>query len=355
MAQSRWPILASGLVAVSLALSAQEPAPAQLEPFRTEVNYIRVDMYPTADGKPIHRPLPEDVECWTKEVPQKIDRFEHVVVRGARSQEGRREPATSRNHAKPMQDIRARLFVLFLDTEHVEFGAARSMSRALSSRLNQMIGGDDLIAVMTPDMQARDLTFRRRTTAIEELIKSRVGAAGPQRHLSPDEKRSRTLPWDATTGEARTEGCGYRAGDDSAAPRGADARRAGAAGPIPSLRARGAEGRHRNQSSGWRFLARTHPAASRRTILRHPTPDREGSPSGRLGTAFPGRAGLRRRSAQKCEQERHFAQHAAQRVDGSSDILHQANAGNTTFYPIDPRGLVVFDENIAPVAGVGAE
>ena len=36
------------LIASVAALAAQEP---QLEPFRTEVNYIRVDMYPTAGGK----------------------------------------------------------------------------------------------------------------------------------------------------------------------------------------------------------------------------------------------------------------------------------------------------------------
>ncbi len=35
------------------------------------------------------------------------------------------------------------------------------------------------------------------------------------------------------------------------------------------------------------------------------------------------------------------------------NILQQANTANTSFYPIDPRGLVVFDEDIVPLAGVG--
>lgn len=37
------------------------------------------------------------------------------------------------------------------------------------------------------------------------------------------------------------------------------------------------------------------------------------------------------------------------------DILRQANRGNTSFYPVDPRGLVVFDEDIVPLspAGIG--
>ena len=34
-------------------------------------------------------------------------------------------------------------------------------------------------------------------------------------------------------------------------------------------------------------------------------------------------------------------------------ILNEANRGNTSFYPVDPRGLTVFDENIVPAANVG--
>ena len=61
--------------------------------------------------------------------------------------------------------------MLFLDTEHVEFGPAFNIKSPLIQSLNQLIGGDDLIAVMTAGMEARDLTFRRRTTSIEELLK----------------------------------------------------------------------------------------------------------------------------------------------------------------------------------------
>jgi hypothetical protein len=32
------------------------------------------------------------------------------------------------------------------------------------------------------------------------------------------------------------------------------------------------------------------------------------------------------------------------------EILRQANTGNTSFYPVDPRGLVVFDEDIVPIS-----
>jgi VWFA-related protein len=35
------------------------------------------------------------------------------------------------------------------------------------------------------------------------------------------------------------------------------------------------------------------------------------------------------------------------------DMLNRANRVNTSFYPIDPRRVVVFDEDIVPAAGVG--
>ena len=54
------------------------------------------------------------------------------------------------------QDVRARLFVLFLDTDHVDLGASLNIKGPLIQSLNQMIGGDDLIAVMTAGMEARD-------------------------------------------------------------------------------------------------------------------------------------------------------------------------------------------------------
>ena len=129
-------------------------------------------MYPTADGKPVTDLRQDEIEILDEGALQKIDRFEHVMVRGARSQETRREPATVAEMREATQDVRARLFVLFLDTEHVEFGSALNIKSPLIQSLNQLIGGDDLVAVMTAGMEARDLTFRRRTTSIEELLKT---------------------------------------------------------------------------------------------------------------------------------------------------------------------------------------
>ncbi len=73
--------------------------------------------------------------------------------------------------------------------------------------------------------------------------------------------------------------------------------------------------------------------------------------TGRLGTvdrnSFPGVFDPR-----KCEQER-IALSMLRNEQRFLDILNQANTGNTSFYPIDPRGLVAFEENIVPVSPSG--
>jgi hypothetical protein len=53
-----------------------------------------------------------------------------------------------------------------------------------------------------------------------------------------------------------------------------------------------------------------------------------------------------------CEAERlRFA--ALDHTKRFRELLDRANRANVSFYPVDPRGVVVFDDDIFPVAGVG--
>jgi VWFA-related protein len=343
---SNGPILAIGLTVLSLALTAQEPA--QLEPFRTEVNYIRVDMYPTADGKPVTDLQPEDIEILDEGVPQKIDRFEHVIVRGARSQEARREPATVAEAREAAQDIRARLFVLFLDTEHVEFGPSLNVRSPLIQGLNQMIGGDDLVAVMTPGMQVRDLTFSRRTTSIEALLKTAWG----QRDFraTPDAEETDFKLCYPPTGAA-DEGIAREMILRLRETRTLDA----LDGLVRHLRfVRDERKAIIAITQGWllygddpmlRTLKRPPPVAP---VGMDPRTGRLGSPvTGGGSDSYPD-------LLQKCDQQR-ISLSMLQNEPRLFGILQQANAGNTTFYPMDPRGLAVFDERIDRKIGVAED
>jgi VWFA-related protein len=156
--------------------AAQDP-PAQ-QPFTTEVNYVRVDMYPTSDGKPVTDLQQADVEILEDGILQKIAQFEQVTIGSSRPQTTAREPSTMNEMRRAAQDPRARVIVLFLDPRFVAVEGALRIRAPLIEALNKLIGADDLIAVMTPDMSASGLTFTRRTGSIEQMLSGLWGTKG---------------------------------------------------------------------------------------------------------------------------------------------------------------------------------
>ena len=161
-------LLAAALFGV--AALAQTPTPPPQPTFRTEANYVRVDAYPTTgDGVPVTDLTQADFEILEGGAPQTIEQFERVVVRAAGPQDTRIEPNTVRESRAMAEQSKARLFVLFLDTYHVDIGASHAIRKPLIDALDRVIGQDDLVAVMTPEMSAADIAFARRTTTIERI------------------------------------------------------------------------------------------------------------------------------------------------------------------------------------------
>ena len=93
--------------------SDQPPRPT----FRTEANYVRVDVFPTRDGQPVPDLGQDDFELFDEGVPQKIEQFERVVIRGNVPQEQRIEPNTVAESRAMLTEGRARVFVLFLEDD----------------------------------------------------------------------------------------------------------------------------------------------------------------------------------------------------------------------------------------------
>src|SRR2546427_12973006 len=87
--------------------------------FRTEANYVRIDVYATRDGLPVTDLRQEDFEVLEEKAPQRIEQFEYVAIRSAAPQEPRREVTTVAESRQVDADPRARVFVMFLDTSHV--------------------------------------------------------------------------------------------------------------------------------------------------------------------------------------------------------------------------------------------
>src|SRR5207302_9938022 len=73
--------------------------------------------------------------------------------------------------------------------------------------------------------------------------------------------------------------------------------------------------------------------------------------NGKLSTSDPNN--LLEAARRKCEIDRQTLSN----LDDESrlrTIMDEANRSNTSFYPVDPRGLVVFDEGIVPSGAIGA-
>ena len=134
-------LVALGLFVLGLLLTfAQQPA-AQNQPqpgptFRTEANYIRVDVYATTpDGVAINDLRSEDFELLEDRVPQTIDQFSPIVIRGASAPTLRPDPRTPEDSRQAATEARARIFVLFLDAMHVDQDASRRIARPLTDAL----------------------------------------------------------------------------------------------------------------------------------------------------------------------------------------------------------------------------
>src|SRR6516225_9330931 len=133
------PFLIVGLLVISSAViigsrlvfgsshTAQDQPPRPT--FRTEANYVRVDVFPTKDGVPVQDLTQDDFEIVEDRVPQRIEQFEHVVIRGAGAQETRIEPNNVRDMRSMLENSRARVLVLFLDTYHVEVEGSHNIRK----------------------------------------------------------------------------------------------------------------------------------------------------------------------------------------------------------------------------------
>src|SRR6185503_1837337 len=157
-------------VAAVATLTAQAPQDRGQPTFRSGANYVRVDMYATRDGQPIEDLKSTDVEVLEDGVPQKVEDFEHVVVRSAATPVSRVEVDGLRGSREAAGDPRSRVFVIFLDTYHTQAEGSANMRKPLAAFLNRVLGPDDLVALMTPEMAGSDIALGRKTDVIEKIV-----------------------------------------------------------------------------------------------------------------------------------------------------------------------------------------
>jgi len=345
-------VIAAGLACVAAAgLGGQSAPQDQPRPsFRTEANYVRVDVYATTrDDVPVTDLRREEFQLLEDRAPQAIDQFSSVVIRAGGPSTARPDPRTVEDGRQAVTDARARVFVLFLDSLHVDGADSKTIARPLADALRRVTGPDDLFAIVSPQTSIRNVTFTRQLSTVESVLSREWGL------------RDSTRPLDAT--EQRYADCypGLPQGQDRVA------RDLGIAQEmilrrreeqtfesLESLVTYLRDVREERKavitvSNGWRVFK------SNQRITRQPTVDAPTGPrvvvDPRTGTFSkdPALAGDR---SSACDGDRlRLAQ-----VDNTRrfrDLLDRANRANVSFYPVDPRGVVIFDDNILPAAGVG--
>ena len=330
---------ASAVVMAQDPQPGRSPAASQQPTFRAEANYVRVDMYAMQNGRAVEDLKLDEIELLEDGAAQKIETFEHVHVRPAGPQETRIEPNTIRDSRAMAGDPRARVFVIFLDTLHTQVDGSHNMRLPVVRFLDRVIGQDDLVGVMTPEMSSTQLTLGRKTTVISQMMQD-DWAWGRRGQITQDPK------------EQRYEQCyrSNRTDADSVAREMIDRRREKLSLDALDDLIVHLQGLREERkavlviSEGW-ALFRENPRLARDLTDGVPGRPEVFVRGGKPSTSDPREIGGA--TKYECDADRL----ALARLDHRfrlQRLAEDANRANVSFYPIYPRGLAVFDAPIGP-------
>ena len=344
----RVPFLSCTLAIAVVSLTAQAPAQQPPDPqrpvFRTEANFVRVDVFPMRNGLPVRDLAMADFEILEDGVPQKVETFEYVEVRASHVAE-RREPNTIAESREALKNPRARVFVLFLDVPHVTIHGAWSVREPLIRLIDRILAPEDLIGIMTPKMAASDIVFARKTDVVAGGLRDKW-PWGERFTLHEDER------------EVMYRACyPFRFTEDVVREMIARRRERTTLDAMNELVLwlRGEREERKailTMSEGWALYKRnpdlTRPRKDPDTQQQEPIPGPEPigvGPDGRLrmGNTY----GKDTVTKTECDRDRQYLS----QIDNDlyfRDIIEEANRANASFYTVDPRGLPVFDAPIGP-------
>ena len=345
---TRVALVSAAVIVATLTTGAQsEPQKPPRDPqqpvFRTEANFIRVDVFPTKDGVPLKDLVAADFELLEDGVAQKIETFQYVEVRST-PQELRQEPNTIAESRNMMRNPRARLFVLFLDVPHVTIGGTWHVREPLVRFMDRVLGEEDLIGIMTPAMSPADVVFARKTQVLAGGLRDKW-PWGERHTIAEDDIDAlykACYPWQAT--------------EDVVAEMKVRRREKLTFDALMDLVAWLRDQREERKaiitvSEGWRLFRPNHDLTrprilpdGQREAIPGPEPIDVG-PDGRLrvGSVDPNAPG----SKGDCDRDRNHLS----LIDNERyfrDIMDVANRSNASFYTVDPRGLAAADAPLGP-------
>jgi VWFA-related protein len=335
---------------------AQSTPPQPPPRFTAEANYVRVDVYPLRNGAPVTGLRVEDFDVFENGVRQKIQAFEHVVISPAGPQSMRAEPNSVKAGEQMAANPRNRVFAIFLDIPHVDVTGSYRIKEPLIRLLDRILGPDDLVAVMTTEMTASQITFGRKTEVIADMLRDKWywGARESLAYLDQREMDYESC-FPPTEAEAR------RGEIRSEVTRKLIARRRERL-TLDSLRDLirylGSVREERKAilaiSPGWVLYKPDSSIETLRVMnsrgATEPVPGNEPIGVDRGGKLRVGGARERDQdpvSETTCDKDRMYLA-SIDDADYFRQLLDTANRNNASFYPIDPRGLAAFDSSIGP-------
>jgi VWFA-related protein len=337
----RYRVMLLGLAAPAWLL-AQQPDQS-LPRFRAGANLVRVDAYVSKDDVPLTDLTADDFTVFEDDKPQKVENFELIRARAAVPAHERREVTNTRDMRQQVADA-ARVFTLFFDPLYVSLSGSYYLQKPLIETFDKVIGPDDMIGAMMPGLSPSAITYSKRTTSIEQFI-TRNWTWGER-----DRRQSNKTPEEEAIADCYDP-------DD---PR----QRGLASEMIMRMRERKTldaldslvthlDGLRPERkfviifTEGWPLYESSN-SLTRAIDSPGPTPDPitvdpatgklrpQGSPDPSTGMAM---------SINACERLRMQLAQEDHRRDFLY-LLQRANRANVSFYPVDARGLLVFDQPI---------
>jgi VWFA-related protein len=163
------------------AAAQQPPAATQAQQrpvFRGGTRFIRVDAYPTLNGKIVEGLKPEDFQVLEDGKPQAIESFDFISFEGLTPEAERHDPPSQRAGFDLAADPRYRVFVVYVDMTLSRSAGAVStiedlghIQQPLINFFERIIGPRDLYGLLTTRNSVKDLVLGQKTTVTVSEIK----------------------------------------------------------------------------------------------------------------------------------------------------------------------------------------
>ena len=317
---------------------AQQP---ELPRFRAGTNLVRVDAYVSKDDVAVEDLKAEDFVVYEDDKLQNVESFQLIKARPPIPQSERRNPTNVRDMQQEIGEA-ARVFTLFLDNFFVSIDGSYHARQPIIETLDKVIGEDDLVGVMTPETPVSAITYSRKTTSIENAVtknwhwgqRDRVTALTPQEELI-----------NQCFNPLGPEG-------DIAEKLIARLREQQTLRALESLVTHLDGLRPERKfvmvfTEGWN-LFRIDESLVRRVDGRVPGNDPVGTDPRTGGLFRPGSQDPKTGGSgtiESCDRLRTMLAYIDHEVE-FRELLQRANRANVSFYPIDARGLIVFDTTL---------